>query len=321
MLERVVFTALLSVLHLVYAAYCAVRDSVCMVPLWVAWADDAAVPAAAAQGPVPKHLAIVFPLVHETEVGETAWAQHNARRHALIRKDAFEDVFCLARWCALSSIPELTVYDQQGVLRQAFAHAYTHPAGWPVPYAPSAHASVECAFHLGDGAADVRVFSRSLGMSPHAWRAYEQYGSDATVLPVRVNVISARDDKPALVRAARQLAPPIDVPTLRAAVREEQVLSCDPDLVIVCGQGARPIQLYGFPCWNIRLADLRCVSSLTQHAPVLDLAWPLDSAPVSRGASPLCTHRAAVRYIDYMSLPVNEVGISRGSRSLLRSNR
>lgn len=274
-----VFSVLLLLLHVAYGIYRAIVDAIQALPFVLAAADDTLLPSDLQGVRVPQHLAVAFPLAPSKASAYLALARHRTEQQRIRVRDALHDVFRLAAWCAVLGTPELSVYDRDALLWSALAKSRTALDGLPDDVGNVAtEACIHVDVHLGQGA-PVPPFSLYLAVSDEACAAYRQQGL-ALPLRVRLNVLSARDDKPPLVLAANQLTKDADVATLRAAVMQHSVLTSDPDLVVICGRGARPIQLYGFPCWAIRIADLRYVARLTQHAAFLDMARPLDRCPV-----------------------------------------
>lgn len=127
----------------------------------------------------------------------------------------------------------------------------------------------------------MRPFCLYAALSDAALAAYRQHTENERP-SVRLNVLSARDDKPLVVDTARKLdAPELTPDAFHRALLAQDRLTRDPNVVVVCGNASGPIELQGFPCWAIRLTDLRYVAWLTQHTPLVPLARPLDRSTVS----------------------------------------
>lgn len=188
----------------------------------------------------PTHLAVVFVWeTHQTALGESPTHMRQQVHKAML------DVYRLVEWCAAAGIAELSVYDEQGLLREA-AQALSPSASpalmdvhmgldtqgqYPPPfaYSPSPSALCDKALH-----------------QPH----------------VRVNVLSARDDKPALVQAVNTLPTiPITSSHISSALRHAGAMATEPDVLMVCDPCIRPPELHGFPCWCLRLTTIGSLPS------------------------------------------------------------
>ncbi|WFC98607.1 hypothetical protein MYAM1_001337 [Malassezia yamatoensis] len=102
-----------------------------------------------------------------------------------------------------------------------------------------------------------RAFSIYAPISDEALAEYRRR-SDSFLPQLRLNVLSAKDDKLILVETVSQLTDERVTPsTLHEALLAQDVVTCDPDMVVVCGDRNDPLELYRFPCWAIRLADIR----------------------------------------------------------------
>lgn len=179
---------------------------------------------------IPRHLAVVF-----------VWPARAQDSHV---RAAQADIPRLAQWSALSGIAELTVYDTDGVLARLYA-------GRTTASTRDAWAAMEV--HLGRGISSSTSFS--LPLPPP-----RRYEAPPRQPRVRVNLISAADDKPALV-AAFQATDTWEPHALSHTLYHAGVMTSEPDILMVCGDTAPAPRLHGFPAWTLRLTTLGSLPS------------------------------------------------------------
>lgn len=258
MAERTVLTLLLFALHTVYAVYRLFRDMVLALPLLMGHDDDTLVLRRAASLKIPAHLAVVFPLpAHPLSSYGATWTLFCENRAQRKTSDALYDIFRLAVWCALLDTAELSVYDPVGRLCAAFTSFTRHPETLPdtvgnLPYGSCVGVTVHVAGAQGAGPFSLYV--------PIADALLVEYRARSKVERphIRLNVLCAYDDKPRIVQAMSKTRPASLTPTaFHDALLAQGVMTCDPDVVVVCGGASQPLALHGFPSWAVRLADLR----------------------------------------------------------------
>lgn len=299
MAERTALTALLCALHAMYAMYRLLRDMLLALPLFMERDDDTLVLRRAASLKIPHHLAVVFLLPKPTPLSYGAtWTLFYERRAQRKTNDALHDTLRLAVWCALLDTAEVSVYDPVGRLCDAFAPFAQHPEMLPDMVGNLPHGScVGITVHVA-GAHVAAPFSLYVPIADALLAEYRAK-SKAERPQIRLNVLCRYDDKPRIVRAMSEARPLSLTPAaFHDALLAQGIMTCDPDMVAVCGGASQPLELHGFPGWAIRLSDLRYVLALlTQRAAVLHLARTMDRAPVPRYPEALCTLGATIRRI------------------------
>lgn len=184
---------------------------------------------------IPQHLAVVFSWPTEVLKGD-ALASVNA---------AARDVLRLAQWSALAGIAELTVYDKEGLLARIFADRSRRSAdmdGW---------ATMEV--HMGRAMTGTGWFEHPVARPP-------SYQGPARQSLVRVNLLSAADDKPALVDALRNTGA-WEPSAISHTLSRTGPMSCDPGILMVCGDKAPAPCLHGFPAWSLRITTVGSLPS------------------------------------------------------------
>ncbi|WFD42695.1 ditrans,polycis-polyprenyl diphosphate synthase [(2E,6E)-farnesydiphosphate specific] [Malassezia psittaci] len=208
---------------------------------------------------VPKHIAVVFPLkMWKKPSRSEVWKAYYDNKMQIQVQDTLQDVARLSKWCATLSIPELTVYDPHGILYSVFTDLSCHLKSDTLLQMEHSQSSIEvtvCMRPNNDPSAR-RAFPIYAPISDEALAEYRRH-SDSFLPRLRLNVLSAKQDKLTLVEAASQLDNERVTPfALHEALLAQDVMTCDPDMVVVCGDRTDPLELYRFPCWAIRLADI-----------------------------------------------------------------
>ncbi|WFC93587.1 hypothetical protein MBRA1_000208 [Malassezia brasiliensis] len=246
MAERAVLTLLLLALHAVYAMYRLFRDMVLAFPLLMGRDDDNLILRRAASLKIPQHFAVVFLLpVHPPSSYGATWTLFYERKAQRKTADALHDTFRLAVWCALLDTFELSVYDPVGRLCTAFASFARFPDRLPDTVGNAPYGScVGITVHVA-GAQSTLPFSLYVPVADALLAEYRAK-SKLERPHIRLNVLLS------LTPAA-----------FHDALLAQGVMTRDPDVVAVSGGTSQPLELHGFPCWAVRLADLR---TLPYHA-------------------------------------------------------
>ncbi|WFD29251.1 hypothetical protein MSPP1_000258 [Malassezia sp. CBS 17886] len=253
--SRLVYAMLLALIHIVYHVYRSLIDALHAVP-YLLWRPLDSVPARALAGlRIPAHIAVVFPLeapVPRADSGApTAWDRHQRLRREMRADSAAADVARLVQWCATAGTRELSVYDKSGVLR---ARLCTGDAACAMDAMAEPCATHTVTAHVRDGGC--RDANVTLHLTP------SQGAPPRDKCAVRVNVLSALDDKPAIAQACSAIPTPSpDVRMLDHAIEHLSPMTRPPDVIAVCGGGARAVQLHGFPCWTLRVSEIAYVST------------------------------------------------------------
>lgn len=185
---------------------------------------------------IPRHLAVVF-----------AWPSKAPNNTTLANVNAaVEDVVRLAQWSALAGIAELTMYDRDGLLARIFAKPSRLPSS-----------------DTNDWASMEIHFGRIVSQSPSSVRPLPQpvsYASPARISRVRVNLLSAADDKPALIDAFKHTKT-WEPSAVSHTLYQAGPMSCEPSILMVCGDTAPAPHLHGFPAWSLRITTMGSLPS------------------------------------------------------------
>lgn len=235
-------------LHAVYVLFYYTRLLVDVIR-HVSWAHADTLPALKALR-APNHLAVVF-----------AWTNPTAKR----LNAACKDVLRLATWCAAVGTSELTVYDADGLLARAFLAHKDKELCLDSPLLMSSSLSSFTALsskhtlllRIHVGSHEKSDLSQTMTVRVPCDHVYVQ--SDT----VRLNMMSQKDDKQALVQAINSCG---DADLITPAAVNERVLRMGPmrtvpEVLMLCDQQGGPPCLHGFPCWLVRLTMIGALPS------------------------------------------------------------
>ncbi|KAJ6519777.1 hypothetical protein C8R45DRAFT_952684 [Mycena sanguinolenta] len=267
-----VLLVLLRVLHLFYSLITLLSAS------WDRFEWTPPLPLNVTRRRIPRHLALLLVL-------------DSAHDRASTRESLLEIVTRAVGWCRSAGIEKLTLYDTAGLLMDCVdkISQRTSVAGELDSYDSCSGSDIE--YPLTPPSSD---YSDSRPLSPEdrvdasiitlrvpevirkktsryglKKRHSERQKSEAAKPPLTLCIASRQSSKPAIAAAATSLArsrarapeePELTVENLNAIIEGPQSLS-DPDFMIVhhlrpSDGPPLPLELYGFPPWQIRLTEI-----------------------------------------------------------------
>jgi len=183
---------------------------------------------------VPQHLAVVFSLPTQTQNDTDVASLHAAA----------DDVLRLVQWSALAGIAELTVYDKDGLLARVVADRLRRKS--------NVHGWATMQVHLGQAMVEPKRLV--CPVPPPSIRGPPRQSH------VQVNLLSAADDKPALLNAFQNTGTWVPH-AVSHTLYESGPMTCEPSILMVCGDTMPVPRLHGFPAWSLRITTVGSLPS------------------------------------------------------------